>query len=72
VLDRCCLREREGGVLVRWGRCEDGERKYSGEKREIAYLRLEREKSGVGEAPDLRASVECGCEDSVWCGRRSM
>jgi hypothetical protein len=24
----------------------------------------------VGEAPDLRASVECGCVDPVWCGRR--
>jgi hypothetical protein len=37
-----------------------------------SLLRLEREKSGLGEAPDLRASVECGCVDSVWCGRRSM
>jgi hypothetical protein len=26
-----------------------------------AYLRLEQEKYGVGEAPNLRASVECGC-----------
>jgi hypothetical protein len=42
------------------------------EKRESAYLCLERQKSGVGEARDLRASVECGCEDSVWSGRRSM
>jgi hypothetical protein len=35
-------------------------------------LRLEWEKSGAGEAPELRASVECGSVDSVWCRRRSV
>jgi hypothetical protein len=44
-------------VGVRTGR----ETIFRGEK--SAYLRLEQEKSGVGEAPDLRASVECGCVD---------
>jgi hypothetical protein len=36
------------------------------------YLRVEQEKSGVGEAPDVRASVGCGCVDPVWCGRRGV
>jgi hypothetical protein len=40
-------------------------------KNKSVYLRVE-QKSGVGEAPDVGASVGCGCVDPVWCGRRGV
>jgi hypothetical protein len=47
-----------GGVCV-WRVC------ISVECRAGTLLQVEQEKSGVGEAPDVRASVGCGCVDPV-------
>jgi hypothetical protein len=49
----------KGDILFRRGWCDGGERDMKFEN--CTSLRVEWEKSGVGEAPLWRTSVECGC-----------